>query len=236
MPELTHDGSEDGFHEIQLSGKQVVFLFMVTTVVSVMIFLCGVLVGRGVRADRGAEADAPIALAATPDAPAATVPTSTAAPVPAAPPADVPPTPEEPTSSEVQQKGAGTAAPKTAEPAVPPSAAAAAAKPVPEPKAPEPAPPSKSEPVGRTASSDVPTSGRPGTWVVQVSALQNREAASRVVRQLVAKGYPAFLLTPPTGTPQIFRVQIGKYSDRREADQVARRLEKEEKFKADIKR
>ena len=40
---------DDGFHEIQLNGKQLVFLFMAATVVSVVIFLCGVLVGRGVR-------------------------------------------------------------------------------------------------------------------------------------------------------------------------------------------
>jgi hypothetical protein len=44
VTDVTHDGSEDGFHEIQLSGKQLVFLFMATTVVSVVIFLCGVLV------------------------------------------------------------------------------------------------------------------------------------------------------------------------------------------------
>ena len=48
---------DDGFHEIQLNGKQLVFLFMAATVVSVVIFLCGVLVGRGVRAERGAVAD-----------------------------------------------------------------------------------------------------------------------------------------------------------------------------------
>jgi hypothetical protein len=36
---------DEGFHEIQLNGKQVVFLFMAATVVSVVIFLCGVLVG-----------------------------------------------------------------------------------------------------------------------------------------------------------------------------------------------
>ena len=45
--------SDEGFHEIQLNGKQLVFLFMAATVVSVVIFLCGVMVGRGVRADRG---------------------------------------------------------------------------------------------------------------------------------------------------------------------------------------
>src|SRR6185295_6498299 len=44
--------TEDGFHEIQLNGKQLVFLFMAATVVSVVIFLCGVLVGRGVRTER----------------------------------------------------------------------------------------------------------------------------------------------------------------------------------------
>ncbi len=42
---------DDGFHEIQLNGKQLVFLFMAVTVVSVVIFLSGVLVGRGVRLD-----------------------------------------------------------------------------------------------------------------------------------------------------------------------------------------
>ena len=50
--------SDDGFHEIQLNGKQLVFLFMAATVVSVVIFLCGVMVGRGVRADRPAGAEA----------------------------------------------------------------------------------------------------------------------------------------------------------------------------------
>src|SRR5258705_11176256 len=44
--------NDEGFHEIQLNGKQLVFLFMVATVVSVVIFLCGVFVGRGVRAER----------------------------------------------------------------------------------------------------------------------------------------------------------------------------------------
>ncbi|HEV3483853.1 MAG TPA: hypothetical protein VG106_00485, partial [Vicinamibacterales bacterium] len=52
---MAHDTAplnDDAFHEIQLSGKQLVFLFMATTVVSVFIFLCGVLVGRGVRAEK----------------------------------------------------------------------------------------------------------------------------------------------------------------------------------------
>ena len=34
MSDLSHDAAEDGFHEIQLSGKQIVFLAMVLTVAS----------------------------------------------------------------------------------------------------------------------------------------------------------------------------------------------------------
>ena len=41
--------ADEGFHEIQLDGKQLVFLFMAATVVSVVVFLLGVMVGRNVR-------------------------------------------------------------------------------------------------------------------------------------------------------------------------------------------
>src|SRR3954468_24448490 len=89
FPVLTQ-APEDGFHEIQLNGKQLVFLFMAATVVSVVIFLCGVLVGRGVRAERTAVVDpspaatvadtAPQPPLATP--PAGSDPTKAAAPAP----------------------------------------------------------------------------------------------------------------------------------------------------------
>src|SRR5512138_1131139 len=48
--------SDEGVHEIQLNGKQLVFMFMAVTVVAVVIFLCGVMVGRGVRAPHATEA------------------------------------------------------------------------------------------------------------------------------------------------------------------------------------
>ena len=55
---MAHEIHDDGFHEIQLSGKQLVFLFMATTVVFIVIFLCGILVGRGVQNARGTIAEA----------------------------------------------------------------------------------------------------------------------------------------------------------------------------------
>ena len=57
--------ADDGLREIQLNGKQLVFLFMASTVVAVVIFLCGVMVGRGVRTQATHElADAPEAIIA----------------------------------------------------------------------------------------------------------------------------------------------------------------------------
>src|SRR5215471_11952184 len=81
-PSLVHHPQDDGFHEIQLNGKQLVFLFMAATVVSVVIFLCGVLVGRGVRAERTLSGDAESAQSPIADlAPAATVGSPPPAPV-----------------------------------------------------------------------------------------------------------------------------------------------------------
>src|SRR5687767_15335615 len=45
--------SDQGFREIQLGGKQLVFLFMASVVVAVAVFLLGVSVGRGVRQSAG---------------------------------------------------------------------------------------------------------------------------------------------------------------------------------------
>ena len=72
---------------------------------------------------------------------------------------------------------------------------------------------------------------RRAAWVVQLVALKDRAAAAAVVQRLSAKGYPAFVVSPSAGAPSIYRVQVGRYNDRREAEQIARRLEKEEQFK-----
>jgi cell division septation protein DedD len=60
--------SDDEFHEIQLNGKQLVFLFMAATVVAVVIFLCGVMVGRGVPTRAAAPIDSPEQAALDPTA------------------------------------------------------------------------------------------------------------------------------------------------------------------------
>ena len=218
-----HELADDGFHEIQLSGKQLVFLFMATTVVAVVIFLCGVQVGRGVRTERVADVTEP-AIAATTPAPTAATPPSVAA---AGPPAAEPPAPAQEAEDDLSYANRlqSDAAPKEqlkprSEPTPAPAPASAAS-----------APEKLASPAASSASSGAPSSVRTGEWVVQVHALKDRGAAGAIARRLTAKGYPAFVLDPAAGAPVIYRVQVGRYSDRHEAEQVARRLEKEEQFK-----
>ena len=66
---------------------------------------------------------------------------------------------------------------------------------------------------------------------MQVQALKDRKAAEAIAQRLIAKGYPAFVLDPDPGAPVIYRVQVGRYADRREAEQIGRRLEKDEQYK-----
>jgi DedD protein len=209
---------EDEFHEIQLSGKQLVFLFMATTVVAVVIFLCGVLVGRGVRPSNASGTAAAASLPSAP-APVESVP---APPPPAGSPPAVPPATAEDLSYHRRLQG---------EPGTVGTAAAADEK----LKTQEPEPPKPVDPPAAVASAPPP--GPEGGWSVQIAALKDRAAADAIVRRLTAKGYPTFMLETAPGTPAPgYRVRVGRFGDRREAEQVARRLEREEQFRPFITR
>ena len=223
MTDLSHDAADDGFHEIQLSGKQLVFLFMATTVVSVVIFLCGVLVGRGVRGDT-------VRAEATPPAASGGAPTPIKAEAPPSPPVDsAAPRPltyqqrldsATPVQERIKRPESAATAAETSKPVVEPAPAAKEVTPAPKPAPPTPA----------TASTP-PPSAKAGVWAVQVVALTDKAAASAVVQRLSAKGYPAFLVSPQSGAPvQNYKVQVGKFEDRSEAEQIAGRLKKEEQF------
>jgi septal ring-binding cell division protein DamX len=91
--------------------------------------------------------------------------------------------------------------------------------PAPEPERnPEPAP----DPVDKAVLTVPPGNG----WVVQVGAYP-RSTAEGIARGLAAKGFPTFILPRDKG---LFAVRVGKYTDRREADAVKVRLERDEQF------
>src|SRR5262249_43993404 len=73
-------------------------------------------------------------------------------------------------------------------------------------------------------------------YVVQVAAVNDRRDAESIAHRLAGKGYPSFVTTPAGGTSHMFRVRIGKYKERHEAELIASRLQKEEQFKAWVTR
>jgi cell division septation protein DedD len=64
-----------------------------------------------------------------------------------------------------------------------------------------------------------------------VAALNVRSEADAMARRLTAKGYTAYVVAPASGTPAVFRVRVGSYKTRREAEAMAARLQKEEQIK-----
>jgi DedD protein len=226
---LASHTQDDGFHEIQLNGKQLVFLFMAATVVSVVIFLCGVLVGRGVRAGRGTAVET----AALAD-PAATELSLAASPhvsaLPAEPPADAPRAAAADDLSYFNRLDQPNP-PVEALKATPASAPGAK----PERPTPAPSPPSREAAAPAAAATASRAAAPPATgtqpFAVQIAALNVRSEADAMAKRLSSKGYAAFVLPPANGTPAVYRVRIGPFNTRREADSVAARLQKEEQFK-----
>ena len=193
---------------------------MAVTALSAAIFLSGVFVGRGVRAERGESntgASAPVASQETTPRQAAPA----AAPAPGADPtvAQAPPAVDDLSYFNRLQKPNPPAEDLKPSPAASTSTASL-------PKASAPArAPAASAPVPSTPASQ----GQ--AWVIQVAALNARPEADAIAKRLSAKGYAAFVQAPATGSPSVFRVRVGKFGSRREAETVAAKLQKEEQFK-----
>ena len=218
--------ADEGLHEIQLNGKQLVFLFMASTVVAVVIFLCGVMVGRGVRAQRPADAVASVDAATDPTA-VVTQPTE-----PAPPPAI-------PSSAPVASQETLTY-PNRLEGHEPPEERlrpTSGTRPGSVSRDPGSSAPSKTATTGKDLVERLTPAEPAGNgFVVQVAAVNDRREADAIAKRLAAKGYPTFVTTPPKGIPKMFRVRIGKYPTRREAEAIAARLEKQDQFKPWITR
>jgi hypothetical protein len=265
---------EEGFREIQLSGKQMFFLFMAATTVLVVAFMLGMLVGRGVRAEReevasvdtlSPTAAAERAVQSTPDD---ADPRKAAPPAPAENDADAKTakagesTEEPPVAVKRNQqdsaKGTDAKTSKVPEPAAP--KAADAAKPVapatkpseaaakqladakvaaktpetrpapvaPKPEAVKPPVPAPS-PAPAAAAAPASSSERNG-FAVQVAAVNARGEADAIAKRLSGKGYPAYVEVPK-GSASTFRVRVGTFETRHEAQDIADKLKKDEKFK-----
>ena len=218
-------------HEIQLNGKQLVFVFMAATVVSVVIFLCGVMVGRGVRVPQADVITAGIGPVADPTAPLLSTPSTTTSgsdrvPITAqesltyAERLDAP--------GPVNETVRSTPESKPAIAASEPKSAVDVAIDAPAAKREKLAP--TAEPAAAVEQASFTEPAGKG-YVVQVMATVTRPEAETIARRLNSKGYPTFISLAGGAAPAKYRVRVGKYSNKRDAEAVFRRLEQEEHFK-----
>lgn len=188
------------FHEIQLSGKQLVFLFISLVVMAVVTFLLGVAVGKGVRGDM---MDAPTSAAA-----------ATESVVPEEPPVQ----PAQELGYHDLLAGAGTPPATTGPPPTPPAENTPPPTPTP---VPEPVPAAVQTPPAAPPATT-------GDWFLQIGAYSGRQAADGQVAALKKLKVPAFVLVPAAGAPdRLFRVRVGPYATQADADSVRVRLVRE---------
>lgn len=196
--------SDADLQEFRLEGKSLAFLVISAIVVAVVVFLCGVMVGRGVRS-RTVD---PVEVASSALDPTEAPPLVDEIPEPKGTSA----TPDAELTYPSRLEGGATpdaldeplASSKPSRPEPPPA-----------PAAPPPAPEAAlREPKGKG-------------YVVQVMSVTQLPEAENVARRLKSKGYPSFV-SEAAGR---YRVRIGTFPDRRDAQAAATRLEKEERFR-----
>lgn len=185
------------FHEIQLSGKQLVFLFISLVVLAVVTFLLGVAVGKGVRGDM---MDAPTSAAA-----------ATETVVPDEPPVQ----PAQELGYHDLLAGSGTPPATSGPPATPPAENTPPPTPVAEPvPAPAQTPPAAPATTGDWFLQIGAYSGRQAADG-QVAALKKLNVPAFVL--VPAAGSP----------DRLYRVRVGPYATQADADAVRVRLVRE---------
>jgi cell division septation protein DedD len=223
--------AEPGVREIQLSRKQLVFLFMASVVAVVVVFLLGVSVGRGARS--AAPPPLPPDAAQTTEAPAQAPPGTQANAASLtysdlskagdaaksggspAPVQQLPPPPAAAATSLPPAQSIQTAPPPPRTPPAPVKSASPA--PI---KSTPPASSTKTTPSSSSKAAAVP----PGSWFVQVESFRSKDLADNLVTKLRAKGYDVYVVDSPK---PLLRVRVGPYKEKTGADEAAGKLKKD---------
>jgi len=214
-------------NETTPTAKQIVFLFMAATVVAVVVFLCGVLVGRGVPTQVGASGGKPFVDQAigVQDSGLSEVASENEmwtypgrlldgnqGDLDVIRPVSI-------VGSQPQDlDGERFSAPELSEHTAPGATV-------------------DNERFELAVSESLSEIKSTDGFSVQVMALSSRAAAQEVVTRLSGKGFQAFVVLPEIATPSnLFRVRVGPYADRSEAQLIMKRLESEEQLEAFVTR
>jgi cell division septation protein DedD len=198
--------SSPGFREIQLTGKQVVFLFIAGVVAVVSVFLLGVSFGKNVGGPDPALVPG--------------VELADGMPPPALPPATTP----EPGELEFHKtlQGRGTEPPPA--PATPPAGNPPDPAPTPTPTTTPASPPARPAAMPTPTPTTSPAAPARGSYL-QVNSFGSRENAQRQVSELKKLGITSAIFNVPGATP--FKVWVGPFATDAEVSAMRARLQKE---------
>ena len=218
-------GKENRFY---YSRGQMVLLGAAFTTAALIVFVLGVFVGKGIESRKLIKKEEP--LVKIPIKP--TAPESSA--TPAAPAKD------EITFNESLPKEAVAAPAEKNRPANPPEKVAkieakevaAPAKNPPAPLKSNEKPAEKSAPVEETAKNAeaAETADHGKTWRAQVNAFPDERSAKQIVDRLKNKGYNAYVTEVQNRGKTWYRVSVGKYNSRDEADKMVELLRTKENY------
>jgi DedD protein len=221
-------GKENRFY---FSRGQMVLLGAAFTFASLIIFVFGVFVGKGIEGRKIQQKEEP--LVRIPVKPSVAQPS----PAPAAPMKDEI-TFNESLPKRTPEAGAAEDKAKTAKPAekmakaetkaeVRPKVEAVAAKTA-EKKSEKSAAAAEATKKNKPEAIDQKDEGK--VWRAQVNALPDEHAAKQIVDRLRNKGYNAYVMEVQNKGKSWFRVSVGKFNSREEADKMVETLRSKENF------
>ena len=210
--------TDDRSRGVHLTDKELVFVVMAATVVAGVVFLCGVLVGRGVPSGRTGAAEG------TMMTPTQVVSDGGADSVNAdPPPADAAGTGR--AGAELSYAGRLGKTPPADTLKLP---AESTPPPVPVETTP---PPDVAESVSGTPDTPAASAAN-APYAVQVAFEKKRIDADAIVKYMKAKGFDAFVFVPEDGDKMGgFRVRVGALTTKKEAEALAQRIARETRYK-----
>lgn len=214
--------SEPRRDEKGLSARHLVSVFLLVVAVCAFFFSLGFLVGYNERPSRAASTiehvTPPPVIPETVNPPHATSQPAAKAPAGTSTSAAAPAATSSGALLEPAQKPESRAT----------SATAARPEPAPAPTSPKSGPAAQAVP--QSPSPSAGSSGEVGTGVtIQVAAVRAKKDAEGLVEILKKRGYPVFLVTPEYAhaNDNLFRVHVGPFSSRDDAEKVRAKLSQE---------
>jgi cell division septation protein DedD len=220
------DYEEKSYYEIQLDNKQLILVFLAAVTVCVLIFVLGIMIGKGQKEAEIAAATRIEKNATTPE-PDSNSPQQALSDIASEARNEKKSTKTAIEKKEPVEKKADTS--NTSDSATAKKSEKFAYEDLDQKEpAKENAEAPSAEPVSETpAADDIPKSTGGTQYTVQIMATSSRPKAEQQISALKLKGYKPFLDETKSGDISVFKVRVGRFADTQEAKELANRIKKD---------